>query len=138
MREIVHIQAGQCGNQIGTKVNTIVFLYTLFFYFIILQTFRKKTLLFSTDIMLLFELLLLVVVLLNYCFCGNKAQLKFSPVIHRMCNAAVNQLLKGVAGFVPNPIPLYVATVCNFHSIISVYIYCPCTAIKTLHFTFKL
>jgi len=26
MREIVHIQAGQCGNQIGAKVNTDFFL----------------------------------------------------------------------------------------------------------------
>lgn len=25
MREIVHIQAGQCGNQIGAKVNTMFF-----------------------------------------------------------------------------------------------------------------
>jgi hypothetical protein len=25
MREIVHIQAGQCGNQIGAKVGTIFF-----------------------------------------------------------------------------------------------------------------
>ena len=25
MREIVHLQAGQCGNQIGAKVSTIVY-----------------------------------------------------------------------------------------------------------------
>ncbi len=31
MREIVHIQAGQCGNQIGAKVNT--FISRLSFYF---------------------------------------------------------------------------------------------------------
>jgi len=31
MREIVHIQAGQCGNQIGAKVNT--FIFRLSFYF---------------------------------------------------------------------------------------------------------
>jgi len=28
MREIVHLQAGQCGNQIGAKVNTI---FSVFF-----------------------------------------------------------------------------------------------------------
>lgn len=27
MREIVHIQAGQCGNQIGAKVNTVHLLF---------------------------------------------------------------------------------------------------------------
>ena len=29
MREIVHIQAGQCGNQIGAKVSHFIFLKTL-------------------------------------------------------------------------------------------------------------
>ena len=33
MREIVHIQAGQCGNQIGAKVGIII----LFYIIIILQ-----------------------------------------------------------------------------------------------------
>lgn len=37
MREIVHIQAGQCGNQIGAKVSLIIFLFQwneiLFFFF---------------------------------------------------------------------------------------------------------
>lgn len=27
MREIVHIQAGQCGNQIGAKVSLFIFLF---------------------------------------------------------------------------------------------------------------
>lgn len=27
MREIVHIQAGQCGNQIGAKVCTVLIMY---------------------------------------------------------------------------------------------------------------
>lgn len=32
MREIVHIQAGQCGNQIGAKVNTMfLYFFTVFF-----------------------------------------------------------------------------------------------------------
>lgn len=31
MREIVHIQAGQCGNQIGAKVNTMfLYFFTVF------------------------------------------------------------------------------------------------------------
>lgn len=28
MREIVHIQAGQCGNQIGAKVSLLFFFYS--------------------------------------------------------------------------------------------------------------
>lgn len=34
MREIVHIQAGQCGNQIGAKVRHDLFIVILFFYII--------------------------------------------------------------------------------------------------------
>ena len=29
MREIVHLQAGQCGNQIGAKVRRLTFFYDL-------------------------------------------------------------------------------------------------------------
>ncbi len=33
MREIVHIQTGQCGNQIGSKVSKILeYLYMIFFF----------------------------------------------------------------------------------------------------------
>ena len=31
MREIVHLQAGQCGNQIGAKVGIFFFLRKIFF-----------------------------------------------------------------------------------------------------------
>lgn len=30
MREIVHIQAGQCGNQIGAKVSVLFFVFLVF------------------------------------------------------------------------------------------------------------
>lgn len=33
MREIVHIQAGQCGNQIGAKVSTFCFLICFNYFF---------------------------------------------------------------------------------------------------------
>ena len=34
MREIVHMQAGQCGNQIGAKVSSVLFLLFLTFFFV--------------------------------------------------------------------------------------------------------
>lgn len=32
MREIVHLQAGQCGNQIGAKVTKFCYLFIVFYY----------------------------------------------------------------------------------------------------------
>lgn len=32
MREIVHLQAGQCGNQIGAKVRMFLFLLAILFF----------------------------------------------------------------------------------------------------------
>lgn len=37
MREIVHIQAGQCGNQIGSKVSAIL---TRYFIYLLMGTHR--------------------------------------------------------------------------------------------------
>lgn len=43
MREIVHIQAGQCGNQIGAKVNIIVLSFFFFlFFFVVTRQARQK------------------------------------------------------------------------------------------------
>lgn len=40
MREIVHLQAGQCGNQIGAKVSLVSFLFScLFLQFVLFDFF---------------------------------------------------------------------------------------------------
>lgn len=42
MREIIHLQAGQCGNQIGSKVCIDFYIYYIFMYLFLFHALTKK------------------------------------------------------------------------------------------------